>query len=836
MLAEGMKVETTPSNPQLMTGEQQTEMQGLNDGEKAKLVEEIILPYRTQWSADRLLRMPYWLKNTEFDKGRQILSWDQATGTWFDSIAWYRQNGGDDEDCTYLEKYINNITQMLRKSYVAAVARGIPPVIVRPENAKNLSDSTTAKAAQELISIIERMNRSKAMVRSEAMKLYLYGVYFKWTRFVMDGTWAGTRPVPIMGEKTVVMPGHMHCKGCGVDTVEDQAGPNCECGRDYTDADFYPSEPVVIPSVIGTGEQDRGMVKWSVFSPLNVDTDPTATNITHVPLLALDYETDVAELRATFPEDMDKITEGLESSTDPNNSYSRLVRTRVYTQSQGQAASTGDIFAQRVTFTQVWIQPRTFYKCQDKAFVAKMRQMYPKGCKVSMCGPTVLAIVKASLPKEWSCCRLDEEYGMYPPAIADNVVPFNERFNNSSNIIDDWFERCSTGMVFADPNKVDMTQMDGKSMVGGGITPLPSKGQGMEKPLAESIWQFQFRFEPSVFNYQDRLINFCQLLSGVPPQVFGAGTTEGVETAKGQKQMLDQALGKLGVDWSLIKEEHAIAAQNAVECAQQNKKLMGEVWNVIGENGSEFRNNYVHLDELNGNVRVYEQVDDGLPMSPEQEREWWQNMMDNAEKNPIAQAFMDEPTNQETAAARTGVRDAVVPGAAQRAKTLQDIYTLLSSAPTPQVDPATGAQKIGDDGEPMWSPSIAPDKWMEDYPKLKKTMYAYAAENSDVKKTNPKGWLNFISYFQLACEYEVEVESYKAGNALKIHQAGAPKPPQADPNMQAAKADLLATAKGEVDRLHELSLLPPLGQNGSISGQVSAGGKILDLAKAVATE
>lgn len=39
--------------------------------------------------------------------------------------------------------------------------------------------------------------------------------------------------------------------------------------------------------------------------------------------------------------------------------------------------------------------------------------------------------------------------------------------------------------------------------------------------------------------------------------------------------------------------------------------------------------------------------DEGLPMSPEQKREWANNMLAMADKNPIAQAWFDVPSNQE---------------------------------------------------------------------------------------------------------------------------------------------------------------------------------------------
>ena len=149
---------------------------GLTEEQNQTVVTSIIQPYRTQWSVNRIEQMPQWLKFAEFDRGRQVLGWDPITRTYFDAIAWNRYNN-QDVDYSYLEKYVNNITQIVRRNFDAAMARGVPPVIVQPENAENLADATTAKAAQEAVSIIERNNDIKTQLRYEAQILFLWNCW-----------------------------------------------------------------------------------------------------------------------------------------------------------------------------------------------------------------------------------------------------------------------------------------------------------------------------------------------------------------------------------------------------------------------------------------------------------------------------------------------------------------------------------------------------------------------------------------------------------------------------------------------------------------------------------
>ena len=827
--------EKTPQNPQRGTKEQAEQKWGLSREESQRVVSEIIRPFRTQWATDRIMKMPNWLKNTEYDKGKQILGWDPMSRTYFDAVAWYRQNN-QQTDYSYLEKYVNNLTQAFRKGFVSNVARAVPPVTVRPENAENLADMTTAKAAQTAISIIEDANDVKGLLQLEGQYLYLYGVYFKWTRFVVDGIWVGYKDEPVYGPVTAKLSeDHFHCYNCGADSNESQVAASgsmaCpSCGTQLRPQDFEPGESTTVMGKTGTKKKPNGLPKWSVYSVLQVDTDPTKEYIEDVPLLALEWETDVSEVRATFPDQIDEITEGIESATDDNATYNRLVRTMVYSSS---FSVTADIFAARGTFSLVWVQPNSYYRISnDPEFIKKLQGLFPQGMKLSMYGETVLNIEKAILAKEWSVCKLHRGYGLYPPSVADNVVPFNERYNAISNILDDYMERCSTGITLADPRRIDIREMSGKPLTGGVLNPTPSVGDGINQPLANAIYHFTFQMDPGLFNYLDRLWTYCQLIAGIPPQVSGTGTTPGVETAKGQKQMLDQALGPLGDIYDSIKSEHATAGQNAIETLQSNMKYTGSIYQVIEEEGSEYRNGYVHLDEMQGRVRVKASTDEGLPMSPEQKRAWCENLMEMAEKqNPAAIAWLDETANQQLLNDYWGLPGSISPGSAQRAKTLQDIRRLLQAPPIPKIDPKTGQPMLDPaDGSPMFSPSLAPNKWVEDYSILLPTVDQFCAANNDVKDQNPQGWQNVIAFKQLALEYQAQVEGYKAKLQMQIQQEGKPPAPQPNPTVQQLEAMALKDAAEATQRLVQQGSMPPLAMGQSIQGQVGANKEIVDSA------
>ena len=99
-----------------------------------------------------------------------------------------------------------------------------------------------------------------------------------------------------------------------------------------------------------------------MFSPLQVDTDPTKEFLEDVPLLALEWEVDASDVRATFPDMAAEITEGVESATNDNASYERLVRTMVFSSS---FSVTADIFAARGTYSLIWVQPNSYYRISE---------------------------------------------------------------------------------------------------------------------------------------------------------------------------------------------------------------------------------------------------------------------------------------------------------------------------------------------------------------------------------------------------------------------------------------------------------------------------------------
>lgn len=853
-------VPPTVDNPLEQTPEETIQNLGIAEEDKNRLVETVTL-YRTGWAPDRLLRMALWTRNDLMYRGRQLLGWDQQQGVYYDALALYMQSGEQNEgDDTYLQAFQNNITKMLGTAFIGTMARSVPPTVIRPENAVVLSDVTTAKAGQEAIAIIERMNDIRGLLRNENTMLYLYGCYFKHTRPVIDGAWAGYDEEPEVKMQAQMLPDRYHCSQCGKDvpvgesvpsdsegatgsligqdpdsSTEDAGsagqGKQCPCGNSLGPANFYPAEQGdELEIVVGTKKVPRAMVKWTVHGPMEFDADPEAKKLKDSPIGALDMEVDIGTLRRIFPKA--KIQDGAQVSTTPNAGFERLRRNESY--SQGNSY-TSDSFQAKPTYSQVWMQPESYYRLgldekdsDGKTFADRMMDVGPEGLKLSMVGDQVVDIRPAVFEKEWTHCVLIEGCGLYPPSVADDVVPFNIRINGAMDILDDHYQRCSTGIIIADGSKLDRRELAGKRMESGVLNFIKTKSLGQAEPLTNVITQFMPQVDASLREYVPMLWNLAQQIASLPPQVFGVGTQEGVDTASGQAQQLSQAQLGLNVFFENEKVEHAEASQNAIECLQKAHQdgLMNEIWDVEEANGSEFRNKYVDLGKMTGRIRVYPQPDAGLPQSPEQLRDLYKEligMAGGANPNPIVAEMLDCVANQETVLASIGGEDMVLPSATQRSRTLQHINILLEKQGPMVIQPQPDGTVATSNDLPV-KPQIG---YEQSFPVLIATIEEFRCENWDEEQSNPEGWQRLEQYYQLALQLEAQQSAQQAQRKKMVMAAGQPSP---DPQEQQAKQLLLADGAKAVQDLANIAAIPPAiaipGK--ALPAVVSAAGKILD--------
>lgn len=802
--------------------------------EDADHLVKIVSLYRDQWCTDRLVRQRIWIKNVLFYRNIQILDWWQdingGNGGWVDTLSWYR--GSDktrDGESTELEKFQHPITLMLGQTFVGVLSREVPATVIRPVDPRQSADVMTAMAAQTAIGIIERRNQTRMMVRDENELLYLYGVYFKYTRGTFEDRW-GWDYETVLGDMQVSQGPTMRCMGCGASTPADNMAvgqngafggedmPSCpRCGTPMGPESWYEGgAPVASMQVAGSRKVPRAMVRQTVHSPMEIDADPQAKDLSGTAILAFDQEVDIGELRTMFPDQWDDLHEGEPTPTTAMADYDRLRRNEVY--AMGTAYTT-DTNQQRSTYSQVWMQPFSYSRDGDKEFAERMMAIAPDGLKLSMVGSEVVGIRKAVLTKEWSSARTHNSFGLYSMSVAESVTSFNERFNSAMQAYDDYMMRAPFGINLVQGGKIDQDKWKGNTLAPTTITPIWLNTAGNES-LANVFQHFDIPVNPGLALYPQMLWQFAQLLNGLPPQVAGAGTSEDVETFGGQKLQLDGSLSGLAPFWENLKEEHAVAAQNAIECLQNLMKAGAcrEIWDVVQDQGSNYHSDVVNLDRMQGQVSVYADEDQDLPVTPQQMRESLGLVFQELSKgNEAAARLLDVPANQDTLA-QTLFPNLVNPTTPQRMKTLRDLQMVAKTASSPIQRPD------GSFGEKLAAePGVT-----EDMTVAIATVSEFLIENADVCYKNPDVWQRWEAYFAACQEMQTQQQVRVAQLKLKVQAASVPpQAPKVDPGTMQTVQMWQSLATEMQRRLVQIAQMDPSMTGGTVTGQVSAANDVI---------
>jgi ribosomal protein L37AE/L43A len=277
-------MEHTPSDPMQGTADEPQNSAQLTEEDQQRLI-ALVRRYKDQWSQDRVVLMQRCLQNLEFFKGNQFISFGPGQSEFFNAVDWMNQGDhAQDADDKDLYQYCNNFYQMLATGFVAALAPQVPKSKWMPEDAEQLTDVTTARAAQTLIDIIERQNSEQSLLKQQLLYLYTTGAVFRHTRYVVDGERAGTTREPVFDEtETELAPDRYHCFHCGATSATDAMGMGVhrcpQCQQPMAEDSFFPAEYGPVVRQVGEEVVPNGMVAQNLYSPLEVDCDPAANNL-----------------------------------------------------------------------------------------------------------------------------------------------------------------------------------------------------------------------------------------------------------------------------------------------------------------------------------------------------------------------------------------------------------------------------------------------------------------------------------------------------------------------------------------------------------------------------
>jgi hypothetical protein len=746
----GASQEPTKDAPQTDSPQQAQKAKQISERAKKNLL-ELRRRFKNDWAETRRRNIRKISKAIEFFKGNQIVSFNPENNEWFnpieEAINEANLNGAPSID---LGQYVDNIYQMLTFSFIAALSPNVPKTRFWPADADDEKDLKTANAASSIQAQVERQNNIKGLQKNELLHHFTGGAYFTYNRWLRDSDRCGSKKVPVYQMRPgQIMPDRWICESCGHVTKDNEymsllAAPACEaCGSAFRPADFHEAVEGEVPQQVDVQEVPNGQMVMTVYGGLNVDAAPYANELFDTPLLDLEDEIDIASLRGSFPGAWDLFKKVPVNSNDTDASDLARVARKQVSESYGRHSILSD---RRITYSRCWIQSWAFNALDTKEEADELHGLFPTGCLLmSVGGEDFLDAREERLTDHWTWCPTVKGLGLYPPAVGDPAISVQERINDVANIVHEHMDRNGSPTILADEEAIDTDAMAGKPMPAGSITGVKRKNR---EPLSSVLFQPTLHVDANIYNYSQSLVMLAQLMTGILPQIFG-GSDPNVRTAQGQQQMLNTALGRLGLFWDNIREEHAQRAKLSVKIVAEN--MTEDMRHVVEDDGAEsgFANEIVHIDEVQGEVNAYPESDQGFPMTYAEMRDRMEKMLFQGAKNPLIQAMLDDPTNQKLMAMYVGPPGMVVPGDAERAKLKQILDRLANEQPFDGVSPLDGVT-------PMILPSILPDKDFDDMEMLKDVARQWGQKHWEMAEMNPEGYENVRAYLRLGAAYAAQ--------------------------------------------------------------------------------
>lgn len=769
--------EPTRSAPAAEKPDQLVLPEGVTKEDIDKVLEQVVKKLKLSWAWRRMAILSQVLTGYEFFKGNHFFGFMPGGLQMFDAFDQYNQwsgfqrDGGKESEDLSLEQFVTNYYQMLGYAFMAALSNDVPRNEYSPEDPEDSNDRETAKVSDTVDRIIGKKNKRKTLHRQKLFQFWNGGCYFEQTRYVVDGErWDTHKESVAKVTKTQVLEDRYVCFNCGKATPmaalkgkDTAVCPNCKAP--LKESGFFPGHADQVPVFEQKADVPNGMVLQTIHGALNVDAKPDAQELRDTPILDLEMEVSLGWLRSTFPGFYDQLQEGM-GTEDGQAQYARQARmlTMSGTANPGTYNTTVSLDP---TYSRVWVQQWAFSYLDDKVLAAKLKKAFPKGMMIAHVGDLILQVKAASLTKEWSWAgTIKKDYGLYPPPVGWAAISVQKRFNDMAALIHDYMERCALGLTLVNAYYLDTKKMNRKRIRPGVLNAIAlKKGQNVQD-IGKILHQFTFQLEQKIFEYANSLKFDMQLLVGTPPQIFGGDPGENVKTASGQQQQLGTAKSKLGLFWNEIAEQEAEASEQAIECAADN--MLDAWWDTVTDKTKEFRKEYVHPDQMQGSVRVQHDETQGLPMSADELRQFWEKIMDSQNK-VIAAMLFKEPKNVDAAIRALGVKGLVAPGQLSEAKTLHYIDRLMAAGPKIEmVMGPMGPQQIE-------VPSVQPDRVLDDLEAMQQIIRSWSDEHFDKLEANQDGYRNLIAFFKLCVEWNIQNKQAMAGAMAP------PMPPQVKP-------------------------------------------------------
>jgi hypothetical protein len=588
-----------------------------------KYAESDLYPRRWQLMEARKARY-FW-------KGLQRILWDARGQAWrlFGDQPASNQGNGNNADHSDL-RYDTNIYFGYGRLVIGALSANNPTVRFEPQNPKASIDIKTAAAAEKVKRLIERNNKMRKIQHNLLYYLWTDGVAYLHTEYVIDGQKFGyeepeTGETPTLGERT-----------------------------------------------------PKGQEVIKAYGTLEVKVPILINELTEAHCLALKNDVDITIARAKFPKVADKIVRSNTIGAGQSE-YERIARvstkqgTRVLSQSS-------DTMIRTVEELRYWLRPCTFTDIDQDDLREELLSFFPDGCAVTFMGDTFCEAKNEKMDDHWTMVYGTEGDGNHRIALGGPLVSLQERLNDLIDLAFNTYN-YTIPMKWVNQSKVDLGSLASQKNA-------PGEYQPVDQDTGVNLASYFF-IEPTVDcpaslipMIQELKGDIAQFLCGAFPALFGGDVGNAGNTMGGMTIQKNQALGVQGTTWQSIKEAYASCMKQAVVCAANSRK--DDIAEVLpGNRRQKPQPIEISLDDMQGNVLAFPDVDDNFPESWADKKAQFTELVIGAKQSPELMQELLEPDNIAESWYMLGLENFTIPEKDSRDKQLAEIDQMLQEPPNP---------------------------------------------------------------------------------------------------------------------------------------------------------
>jgi len=542
-----------------------------------------------------------------FSRGYHFLNSGRGGWNLFGSVNGSGASGGEVLQSWNAGKLFScNVYSAREDKIVATLSREVPGLTFVPKRDKDPMDQTAADEAKKYLNVWMNDAGIKEVVGKIASLFYTDDRVLLYTRSVADEQRWGTE-TPDEQQETFDAP------------TPEGITPETEMQPESQDSEV----PAVreITSVFGKLEHKV---------PIYADTQA------EFPWVRISTEQNVNTLKERYPWIEDKIKAGGAGSKNGGGAdqLDRQARINVRLAVQSSTSS-GESWQQDATETLTWYRPSQYRSIKQKEIRQIFYDTFPDGLLVVHAGGELAFIRNESMNKRLTILHAKHGSGQNRRAIGSNYLPLQKILNANISLLDRYFrttvpkrfilsgaiDNDAAGNWRNDPNtSVPVMLQPGQNIADiTGVENVPSPNNSMVEFI-----QWLIDGAP-------------EAMDGASPAMFGM---EDADTFGATKLNRDQALQVFSMPWSQICIGLAKAAEQAVECAAQNRVASIQS-NIPGQGKLE-----VELGNLQGNALCYPESMEIPQTIAEQEAQMAELIEAAYGKNiAIYQQWLSDPRN-----------------------------------------------------------------------------------------------------------------------------------------------------------------------------------------------